>query len=86
MQGESLLNAFHGEEKDRKGPIFWEWSGGQAILDDGWKLVKWGEQAPWELYHVASDPAETEDLALKETGKVTELESAFRRWKEETIR
>jgi arylsulfatase A-like enzyme len=35
----------------------------RAWVEDGWKLIWWMEEGRTRLYHVASDPRETKDLA-----------------------
>jgi arylsulfatase len=82
MQGQSLLPVFRGKETERKNPIFWEWSDGQAAYHNSWKIVKEGLDNPWELYNLEEDPTETTNLAKKNPGKVEELARLFMDWKE----
>ena len=42
MQGQSLLPVFMGKTHQREKPIFWEWSDGQAVYFDSFKIVKEG--------------------------------------------
>jgi arylsulfatase A-like enzyme len=50
-----------------------------AVLRDGWKLiVAKTDPAQSELYHVAADPSEKQDLAAVETAKRAELTEIFR--------
>ncbi|MFC5193357.1 arylsulfatase [Algoriphagus aquatilis] len=79
--GESLLPALRMEKTARQQPIFWEWSVGRAIRKGDWKLVAHGKNSPWELYDLASDPFETENLAEKLPQLVTEMDKLFQAWK-----
>jgi len=83
MEGKSLLPAFRGVPVERTGPLFWEWRNGQAVRQGDWKLVRHGLENDWDLYHVASDPTETINLAPGNPGKVKELEQLFIAWKRE---
>lgn len=53
----------------------------EALRLGDWKIVrnraKQGNEAPWELYHVAADPNETTNLAGKEPGRVKILAARF---------
>ena len=81
MEGESLLPAFEGKSSQRSGPLFWEWSRGQAVRDGDWKLVRWGQEGPWDLYRLSDDPTEMNNLASDYPEKVLELEELFVTWK-----
>ncbi|MFH0759226.1 MAG: sulfatase/phosphatase domain-containing protein, partial [Bacteroidota bacterium] len=81
MQGESLLPAIMGKTPERKNPIFWEWSNGQAARDGEWKIVRWGKDKAWELYHVSDDPTETVNLSAEQPGKAAEMDRMFQQWK-----
>ncbi len=80
MQGQSLLPVFKGEKVERNNPIFWEWSDGQAVYHDSWKIVKEGLDNPWDLYNLQEDPAETNNLAEELPEKLEALEKRFKEW------
>ena len=84
MQGESLLPTFLGENQRRSGPLYWEWSQGQAIRDGDWKLVRWGKENSWDLYNVSKDPTETHNLAADFPEKVKAMDQQFLEWKSKT--
>ncbi|HVX16273.1 MAG TPA: sulfatase-like hydrolase/transferase [Pirellulales bacterium] len=50
----------------------------EALRRGDWKLVQNNPFGPPELYHLASDPQETTDLAAKERQKFLELAAALR--------
>ena len=67
----------------------YEMFGCRAIYNDGWKAVVYHpiqfdrpglDQVPWELYHVATDPSETEDLADREAERLAEMDRLW--WQE----
>lgn len=71
-EGTSLRPAFNGEPLARTQPLFWEHEGNRAVRDGDWKLVaKEGE--PWELYNIAIDRTESNDLAASEPSRVRDL-------------
>lgn len=79
-EGTSLVPAFRGEALDRKTPIFWEHEGNRAVRDGDWKLVARGAQGRWQLYNLAKDRSELNDLSQEEPVKVTELSGAWNAW------
>ena len=80
MQGESLLPAFQGETVQRSTALFWEWSRGQAMREDDWKLVRWGKNNAWDLYNITNDPSETDNLASEYPERVQAMEQQFLGW------
>ena len=80
-EGQSLLPAIRGEKSQREEPIFWEWSVGKAVRKGNWKLVTHGENSPWELYNLKSDPTEINNLITLQPEIAKELEIEFQNWK-----
>jgi arylsulfatase len=64
LEGQSLTTGFDGGTYDR-GAIFWEHEGNRAIRVADWKLVAKGAKGRWELYNIANDREETNDLIAK---------------------
>jgi len=79
MQGVSLLPLLDGEPLERGRPLFWQWGRGQALRDGRWKLVRFKDQ-PWELYDLAVDRTETNDLAHADPERVAALAAAWDVW------
>ena len=83
MQGMSLVPVMQGQAMDRDKPLFWEWSKGKAVREGDWKIVSWGDEAPWELYDLEDDPTETNNLAQMHPEIVNRLDKLFDKWKKE---
>jgi len=81
MQGQSLLPVFRGQNIEREKPLFWEWKKGQAAYSEGFKIVRYGTDEPWDLYNLKEDPVETTNLAKDYPEKLNELEKQFHTWK-----
>ncbi|HTB83678.1 MAG TPA: arylsulfatase [Candidatus Sulfotelmatobacter sp.] len=79
LEGTSLLPIFEGKKRPHPAPIFWEHEGNRAVRLDQWKLVaEHGHQ--WELYDVAVDRTEQNDLAATHPEKVKELSGLYDVW------
>ena len=77
-EGKSLVPAFNGGRVER-GPLFWEHEGNRAVRLGDWKLVA-GQGENWQLYNMASDRAEMNDLAPANRAKVDELKGLYETW------
>ncbi|MCU0402422.1 MAG: DUF4976 domain-containing protein, partial [Algoriphagus sp.] len=70
IDGKSFLPALLGKTNQQKHDhLYWEFhelGGRQAVLKDGWKLVKYQVKDPSkltvELFDLSSDPAESKNL------------------------
>jgi arylsulfatase len=80
MQGVSLLPAFAGKPLERKQPIFFEHESNRAVRDGRWKLVAKGQQGAWELYDMAADRTEMNDLASAQPHRVKAMAEAWQDW------
>ncbi len=79
MEGVSLRPAFTGKAIQRVQPIFWEHEGNRAIRAGNWKLVA-KENQSWELYDIAADRSEMNNLAAKHPDKVKDLAAQWDAW------
>lgn len=90
LDGTSFAYTFdHPEEATHHTLQYFEMLGNRAIYKDGWVAatrhgVPWGgqnrspyEEDRWELYHVAQDISEADDLAQKYPEKLQELKKLF---------
>ncbi len=80
LEGQSMLPVMRGEAFTLA-PLYWEHTGNAAIRVGDWKLVREYDR-PWELYDIASDRAESRDLAAERPDLAAELTEAWERWAE----
>ncbi len=88
MEGKSLLPAFQGRPIRREA-IYWEHEGNRAVRVGTWKLVSRfvgpryrGKHGPWELYDLAADRTESNDLAGKHPERVRRMVKLYDAWAE----
>lgn len=92
LDGVSMLYSFDNAKiKDQHTTQYFELAGNRAIYKDGWvAAARFGlpwetagksnadlENAKWELYHVAEDFSEANDLAASNPEKLKELQNVF---------
>ncbi|MEE8308171.1 MAG: arylsulfatase, partial [Gammaproteobacteria bacterium] len=90
FEGVSLIYAFDdADAADRHTTQYFEMFGNRAIYHDGWVAAAkhrtpWGgapdgplDQDNWELYHVAEDFSQANDLAASNAAKLNELQELF---------
>lgn len=80
MAGKSLVPVLKGKERDGHNVLFWEHLGARALRQGDWKLVMLNRKADWELFNLAEDQTEVNNLAAKYPEKVEEL---ARLWEEQ---
>ncbi|WP_284620262.1 arylsulfatase [Aquabacterium humicola] len=86
VKGRSLLAYLQGKVSSAYAPgeaIGWELGGRKALRKGDWKIVyanaPWGKGA-WELYNLAEDRTEQNDLAATQPAKLAELLADWRRY------
>ncbi len=79
LEGRSLVPAFAGNQIERDDALYWEHQGNRAIRDGNWKLVA-AHRGPWELYDLAADRTELNDLAKKHPDRVKQLSARWQAW------
>ena len=88
--GENMLPAWRGTKTKRTKPIFWDWNGTNrpptnwprwAVRDGDWKLLVTDDGDRVELYHIAEDRAEANDLAVRHPELVKQLTARLESWK-----
>ena len=73
------MPTFDGKPIERDA-IYWEHEGNRAVRSGDWKLVAKGPGGPWELYDIAADRTESNDLAATHPEKVRELVAKWEAW------
>jgi len=80
LEGRSFTSSLTGKaEESKPRAIFWAHAKGKAIRQGDWKLVA-KTKGPWELYNLADDGTELNDLAAKMPEKVAELQKLHATW------
>jgi arylsulfatase A-like enzyme len=83
MEGVSLRPAFGGRPFARTRPIFWEHEGSRAVRAGNWKLVSTYPD-DWELYDLAMDRVERNNLAARHPDFVQTLAAEWEAWAKRT--
>jgi len=79
LPGRSLAPAFARDGSIRRDWLYFNHSRNRAIRSGDWKLIATGDGGPWELYDLAKDRCEQQDLAGAEPDRVRTLAAT---WKE----
>jgi arylsulfatase len=79
MEGVSLVPAFAGRPLNRPQPLFWEHEGNRAIRVGDWKLVT-KHPGDWELYDLAADRTEMNNLAARQPERVQQMAALWEAW------
>ncbi|WP_018968779.1 arylsulfatase [Rubritalea marina] len=87
LEGVSLRPAFQGEALQRQQPIFIEHENNASAREGDWKIVGKSVSPPsgvqyqrWELYNIAQDRTETNNLATKYPEKLKTLSAKWDSW------
>lgn len=89
--GSSLVPLLHGRQRTLTRDLFWHfpcYTGGgtpsSAICSGGWKLIEFFESKTTALYHLTSDPGETQDLSETHPHEAAELLTKLQSWQKST--
>jgi arylsulfatase A-like enzyme len=80
LAGRSLAPVFRGRSLGAR-TLAWEHEGNRAVRVGDWKLVA-SHGGAWELYDLAADRTEVNNLAAQRPERVGELAARWRRWAE----
>ncbi|PQO28792.1 arylsulfatase [Blastopirellula marina] len=80
VEGLSFSPILQGNQRDGHPALFFEHEGGKAMIADGWKLVQPRQNGQWELYHLAKDRTETNNLAAAEPQRLAEMKRTWQAW------
>jgi arylsulfatase A-like enzyme len=87
IDGRDISPLFYGR-KMKQLPLYWHFPHYRlddivpySIIRDGnWKLIKWYEGRPFELYNLKRDISESHDLASSKPSKVKKLNRKLEEW------
>ncbi|HWR52924.1 MAG TPA: arylsulfatase [Bryobacteraceae bacterium] len=79
LEGRSLRPAFEGGKIADREALYWEHEGNRAMRQGDWKLVSRHLEA-WELYNLAADRTEMNNLADSDPGRVQRMAAAYETW------
>ncbi|WP_414664405.1 arylsulfatase [Horticoccus sp. 23ND18S-11] len=83
LAGRSLAPLLRGAELPADRWLFWEQYNNKAVRHGDWKAVQPAEPgSPWELYHLAVDRTELNNLAAAQPDRLRDLTAAWQRWAE----
>ncbi len=64
-----------GRKQGRHEYLYWEFVGQTAVRAGDWKAIRMKPDAPWELYNLASDVSERNDLAARHPDVLARLQA-----------
>ncbi len=79
-EGKSLVPILQGRQREPHATLCWALFGNRAVRQGDWKLVWGASDRRWELYNLAADRTETEDLAARHPKRVTTMAATWNRW------
>jgi len=79
LDGVNVVPYFTGEKRsDLHERIYWRMGGGRTALRVGdWKIIRTATREPFELYHLAADASEKENLAGEHPARLSEMVHAW---------
>jgi len=80
LEGRSLVPIFTGRSQQGHEQLFWEHEGNRAVRQGPWKLVSKHSDQTWELYDLAHDRCELNDLAARHPDRLARLKAAYQAW------
>ncbi len=80
LEGKSLLPVFRGQHRVPHEVLCWDVPRNQALRQGPWKIVNAKHGAPWQLYHLESDPTERTNLADRYPQRVRQMAARFAQW------
>ena len=82
-EGKSIVPTFDEQSIEREF-LAWEHEGNAALRAGDWKIVRRGAQGPWELYNIAADRTELNNLAVQQGERVKSMAAQWQTWAERT--
>ena len=81
MEGKSLVPVFRTGTREGHEYLGFEHFNERAFISkDGWKIVRPGLKADWELYNLNEDRSELKNLAAEHPEKLAQMIKAYDEW------
>jgi len=80
VDGKSFLPVLKKKTEKGRESIFFEHAKGKAYIKGDWKIVMRTNGNDWELYDLAKDRNETNNLAASDPGKLEAMKKAWESW------
>jgi arylsulfatase A-like enzyme len=80
LDGRNPLPTLAGTAKSPHAQLAFAYDKGSGLREGTLKIVRPGADRPWELYDLAADRGETNNLAAARPSDVKRLEAAYQRW------
>jgi arylsulfatase A-like enzyme len=78
--GVNRLEVLKGHPSVRPQPLFWRTTEQESVRDGDWKLVRSRKQGTTELFDLAKDPNEAQDLTQAQPGQAARLADLLQAW------
>lgn len=79
-ESRSLAPIFAGEHWTDERVIFWEHEGGKSVRKGNWKLTALTDGGGWQLFNLANDYSETNNVTVENPAKFRELKQLWDSW------
>ena len=78
--GVNRLDVLKGHPSVRAQPLFWRTTEQESVREGDWKMVHSRQQGTVELFDLAKDPNEAQDISQSQPGQATRLGSLLQAW------
>jgi len=80
LDGTSLMPILQGGTRKPHDRLYFEHEGGAALIEGQYKIVRTDANAGWELYGLAADRTETNNLAAKDPARMSGMSATWQSW------
>ncbi len=80
VEGKSFVSVLKGAQRDPHEMLYWEWAGHRAVRMGDWKAVYSKGVNRWQLFNLAEDRCEANDVAETEPEVTQKLSDAWLVW------